>query len=421
MNVVVLINGREAIPVRAIPFVTGRWMSPDVVARSFARTDSWRDMREVSAYQLLGGVIHGPILPKEWDVVEDLLQALEAKLDSLSDNHTDTRPIWISESVSVLPASVFVWKDQFEQYFRGEYSPWRFHKIDERPGDRELNFSPMITPPSLRDVVMEGFEDSAGDLPQIPPTPINNRQSLLRRRKSVTLEEAAEMLTGIEGWTKENRAAIDLMRESIQHGELEPENVHYWNEDAWTFDGSRAVLDQGATTVTVANFEAWRARIFPSTDSGLDRPKDSQRSQAGFSPPDAFQQAVTEGTPTADTPPPQAPAESQGQTGTAHSGTPQKAAPEVTPVAPKKKDLVAWQDVVLENWPKIAEHKKKPPAREVMKWLRNDGPRDTFPAESRPARDSLCWIDGDGGSHTLTITRLSTVLAEWRKAGKIPA
>ena len=300
MNVVVLINGREAIPVRAIPFVTGRWMSPDVVARSFARTDSWRDMREVSAYQLLGGVIHGPILPKEWDVVEDLLQALEAKLDSLSDNHTDTRPIWISESVSVLPASVFVWKDQFEQYFRGEYSPWRFHKIDERPGDRELNFSPMITPPSLRDVVMEGFEDSAGDLPQIPPTPINNRQSLLRRRKSVTLEEAAEMLTGIEGWTKENRAAIDLMRESIQHGELEPENVHYWNEDAWTFDGSRAVLDQGATTVTVANFEAWRARIFPSTDSGLDRPKDSQRSQAGFSPPDAFQQAVTEGTPTAE-------------------------------------------------------------------------------------------------------------------------
>jgi len=119
--------------------------------------------------------------------------------------------------------------------------------------------------------------------------------------------------------------------------------------------------------------------------------------------------------------PTQVPDEAQEQSGTVHSGAPQKAAPEVTPVAPKKKDLVAWQDVVLENWPKIAEHKKKPPAREVMKWLRNHGPRDTFPAESRPARDSLCWIDGDGGSHTLTITRLSTVLSEWRKAGKIPA
>jgi len=85
------------------------------------------------------------------------------------------------------------------------------------------------------------------------------------------------------------------------------------------------------------------------------------------------------------------------------------------------KRLVAWQAVLLENWPKIAECQKKPPAREVMRWLRVNGPRDVFPAESRPARNSLCWVDEGGGSHTLTISRLSTVLAEWRKAGKIPA
>lgn len=158
MNVVVLINGREAIPVRAIPFVSGRWMPPDVVARSFARTDHWRDMKDVPAYQLLGGAIQGPVLPKEWDVVEDLLQALESRLHALSDDRTVTRPIWIIESTALLPPAVFVWKDQFEQYFHEEYSPQRFHWVDERPGDRELNFSPMIMPPELRNAVMEGFE-----------------------------------------------------------------------------------------------------------------------------------------------------------------------------------------------------------------------------------------------------------------------
>jgi hypothetical protein len=38
MNVLVFINGREAVPVRAIPYVAGRGMSPDVVARSLAVT-----------------------------------------------------------------------------------------------------------------------------------------------------------------------------------------------------------------------------------------------------------------------------------------------------------------------------------------------------------------------------------------------
>ena len=103
--------------------------------------------------------------------------------------------------------------------------------------------------------------------PTIPPPPISDRQTLLRQRKSVTIAEAAEILTGIAGWTKENRAAMDLIREAIQDDELEPESVHYFDEDAWTFDASRAVIDQGATTVTAANFDAWRARTFQSTES----------------------------------------------------------------------------------------------------------------------------------------------------------
>ena len=158
MNVVVLINGRQAIPVRVLPFVTGWWMSPDIVAASFAHPDSWRWMGDVPAYQLHGGTISGPLLPKRWDGVEDYLEALDAKLKALNDDRTQTRPIWLRESVPLLPANVFIWKDHFEGYFRRVYSRERLPWENERPGDRELNFSPMITPSELRSVVMDDFE-----------------------------------------------------------------------------------------------------------------------------------------------------------------------------------------------------------------------------------------------------------------------
>jgi hypothetical protein len=163
MNVVFLVDGREAVPVRALPFVTGWSMSPDIVAESFADPDSWRWMQDVPAYQLHGGTISGPLLPKEWDGVVDRLQALDTKLKAMSDDRKQTRPIWLRKSVPLLPPSVFVWKDQFEAYFYQVYSPERLGWVDERPGDRKLNFSPLISPPRLRRLVLEGF--GANDVP----------------------------------------------------------------------------------------------------------------------------------------------------------------------------------------------------------------------------------------------------------------
>lgn len=158
MNVVVLIDGREAIPVRAIPFVTGWWLSPDLVAKSFAHPDSWRWMGEVAAHKLDGGTISGPLSPQEWDGVESRLQALDATLMDVSDDREQTRPIWLRKSVLLLPAGVFVWKDQFEAYFYRAYSPERLNWGGEHPGDRELHFSPLISPPNLRSLVLEGFQ-----------------------------------------------------------------------------------------------------------------------------------------------------------------------------------------------------------------------------------------------------------------------
>ncbi len=278
MSVVLSINGREAIPVRAIPYVTGWDVSPDMVAQSLANSsDGWR-LDRLTAYQYHANDSHTPILPKEWDGIEDRLRGLSASLDAKHSNRDIARPQWLKESVLILPAGVYVWRDELEKSWH-RFSERTIIRKGERPNDGLLNFSPMIPDTLLREEVCKGFpfqQVVTESAPQAPPPPISDRQALLRRRKSITIAEAAERLTGIAGWTKENRAAMDLIREAIQNGELEPVSVHYWNEHAWTFDASRAVIDQNATTVTAANFEAWRARTFPSTGTPAQVPDEAQ-------------------------------------------------------------------------------------------------------------------------------------------------
>lgn len=87
--------------------------------------------------------------------------------------------------------------------------------------------------------------------------------------------------------------------------------------------------------------------------------------------------------------------------------------------------LVRWQAATLDNWRQItAMYGSRPAAREVMRWLRDNGPRNVFPAPGKDEpiqTDSLIWMDTYGSQHTLTVKHLGNVISEWRKAGKIPA
>lgn len=211
-----------------------------------------------------------------------------------------------------------------------------------------------------------------------------NKRQILGLKKRLTVCEAADLIAS-DG--KSARAAEGFIEEAIESGELKASVSRWVITDYWNGD-YYGKINQYETTFDRSDFDGWLK------DRGLSYV--------------AEQEAI---------PPPVLPE----QLAIISSGTTEKTAPVVTPATLKKKDLVAWQDVVLENWSKIAEYQTKPPARRVMKWLRDNGPRDTFPPESRPGRDSLCWTDRYGGAHTLTINRLSTVLSEWRRAGKIPA
>lgn len=211
------IDRREALPVRAIPFITGWTMSPDKVAAVLAHNDStFQTGRGVplplTAHHLEDGKPR-PMLPKTWDNVCGMLTTLSSNLvteawdnakkiaephqieetdpcpdleleevlalapaelervlellEACGDNepnanirriaHQLSRDKWLHEAVKCLPAGVFVWRDEFEAAFK-RASNNTLIAGEERPGDRELDFSPWL-PEEMRQVVMDGFVD----------------------------------------------------------------------------------------------------------------------------------------------------------------------------------------------------------------------------------------------------------------------
>ena len=152
MNCVVCIAGREAVPVRAIPFVTG-WKSftPDAVAEGLAHRLESGKLEGLTAYHIAGDGSISAMLPKEWDGPARALDALSAKLGEM---RGDSYPAWREQSIPELPSHCFVWRDEFEK----NVTDWwqTLHLLGERPGDKELNFTPRI-PQSLEDAVFEGM------------------------------------------------------------------------------------------------------------------------------------------------------------------------------------------------------------------------------------------------------------------------
>ncbi len=87
---------------------------------------------------------------------------------------------------------------------------------------------------------------------------------------------------------------------------------------------------------------------------------------------------------------------------------------------PDTDGLVAWQAATLDSWPAIvAAHGQKPSGRAVLKWLKNNGPRNVFGCDHPNDRDSISWVGGDGVVRPLLLSSVQKRLSEWRRNGKI--
>lgn len=166
MDVIVHIGGRQAIPVRAVPLLTD-WevLSPDVCANAFAGAEGTTPHLEgLPTYRLDEAGEPQPIAARWWAnwIVREL-DGCSARITAAQTNHEVGYPQWRRESLELLPAGVFVWRDEFEPAFLREYGPSsmraRFAGEDYDEAAHRLNFDPQHGPrEDWQALVTQGFE-----------------------------------------------------------------------------------------------------------------------------------------------------------------------------------------------------------------------------------------------------------------------
>lgn len=169
MKVIVTIEGREAIPVRAIPLLTDwKKISPDFVARIFAGDEKLflhlPAFESLCAYQLNSDGSYVATEKRAWE--SWVVRGLDACSTRIKETHTNYEvgyQQWRQESWTLLPSGVFVWRDEFEAAYQSEYGPDSLRALANRESydakAYRLNFSPEAWGLSgdWREVLMEGF------------------------------------------------------------------------------------------------------------------------------------------------------------------------------------------------------------------------------------------------------------------------
>ena len=164
-GVVVRIQGREAVPVRALPFITNWDLSPEPLAEllndTSARwhTDSVKQRPPWSTtYQLLPSGQFRKIKPREWDQVVVALKGFDSRLDATEHDEHDGYAQWRKNAMTHFPAGCFVWKDEFETSVNNPNKV--FWPDPDETGAGELNYTPLFLD-DTREMVMAGFEPPA--------------------------------------------------------------------------------------------------------------------------------------------------------------------------------------------------------------------------------------------------------------------
>jgi len=113
MSVVATVGGREAVPLRALPYVTGWRWPPALLVQGLA--GRWHIItEELRCYHRPWGAV-ARILPQEFEAIVDLFdQYLYAPGRPPRDPETDRDP----EGVAILPPGCFVYRDEMEEEWR---------------------------------------------------------------------------------------------------------------------------------------------------------------------------------------------------------------------------------------------------------------------------------------------------------------
>lgn len=234
------IGGREALPVRAIPYVTG-WheFSPDVVAQYLTQRGSFMKWSPPLVAYHLPDDTPVPVLPREWDAVVAIFEGYEAELRQENADDAIGYATWQKGAAGKLPEGVFVWLDEFEQVYKGQVERVSFME-PKRAGDDELILAPMLDG-ATRTMVLAGFVRGVHEYEQALPEVAGD-----------TLKESL-----CETATKARPATQDEIKTAFQINggwgdrlQKAPSGKYKWLEGTWVRKGSKMPGD--ATTYNPA-------------------------------------------------------------------------------------------------------------------------------------------------------------------------
>ena len=205
MHVITKINGKDALPVRAIPLLTDwQGLSPDGLAKILAGdSDHWPSFDGLTAHRLHTDGSIEAIPPRWWrSWVVDKLQAISHTIKANQTSHETGRQQWRCASLAQLPAGVFVWRDEFETAHTMEYGPEgaraRSNPQGFDPSVHILNFNPHPDPAiATLGMVLEGFNRAADGRPfDYPLKAVDAKR--WERFGELSVEEAAFVVAGLE-------------------------------------------------------------------------------------------------------------------------------------------------------------------------------------------------------------------------------
>lgn len=155
MNVVVVIKGREAIPVRAIPFLT-EWLtlSPDAIVKQLAGQTRFQRISGLKAYTWADGKVKAIPAAMWWqDRYVPMMKVIESDIRAQGEDSDIAYLRWQLKSLKALPAGAFVWKDEFESKY------YRAYRLQEEASEsiELLDFDIAIPEFETRRLVMQGF------------------------------------------------------------------------------------------------------------------------------------------------------------------------------------------------------------------------------------------------------------------------
>ncbi len=221
MSVIIKIEGREAIPVRAIPLLTyWQTVTPDALAQALAGDEHFYPFEGMKAHRVNGGAV---IRQTYWESLARELRALSDTIRTTEINHETGLQQYRIESLKKLPPSVYLWLDEFataharhyrlnnivhpmnEDVKEIELTEEQAHRLTEKRLDCvTLDLDPMADADLLA-LAMEGFE-LIKSLPvasaavvakvELAPLPSVVDTSLLATRKQ--LIEAFGAFTGMK-------------------------------------------------------------------------------------------------------------------------------------------------------------------------------------------------------------------------------